>query len=98
MKGKEKDPEQDDPFELKGVAIEGDEERMIECMIEEYARMGWNEERLMRMFTTPNFRIPHQYYEKHGEEAVREKIREVLKQHGVYEFEVDKPQEESDGQ
>ncbi len=98
MNKSQKKYEQDDPFELKGVAFEGDEERMITCMIEEYARMGWGEERLMRMFTTPNFRIPHRYYREHGEEAVREKIREVLERHGVFQFDVSKNEEQSNGQ
>ncbi len=90
-----KNYEKDDPFELKGVAIDGDPEVMIRCIIEEYARMGWGRERIMYLFETPNFQIPNRYLEEHGKEQVEKLVDRVLSEHGVFQYDVQKKEDEN---
>lgn len=74
------DPE--DPMALVGVRLERDPDdealaEMARCFVEEFARMGWSGERIMRMFRNPLFRGPHQVLRAKGEGFVRELIRGV---------------------
>ncbi len=89
-----KTPEPDDPFELKGHVAGGDPEVMARSIIEEYARMGWDREKLIWLFENPNFSMPHKFYQKYGEEKTKELIDEVLKKHGVLQFDVQQQEEE----
>lgn len=66
----------DDPMELVGVSLEEDPDdaalvEMAFSFVEEYARMGWTSEQILRMFKTPFFRVPHRILEVKGEEFVR---------------------------
>jgi hypothetical protein len=72
------DPE--DPLELVGMVMPGQSgelEAMAECFIEEYVRLGWDEERLMPLFTNPMFLATHRIYRQKGEDYVRDLIRRV---------------------
>ncbi len=73
MTEKPLDPE--DPMALVGVVLEGgpDDEALTEmarCFVEEYARMGWSGERIMRLFRNPFYRGPHQILRSKGEDFV----------------------------
>lgn len=70
----------DDPLELVGMVMPGEPgqlEAMAECFIEEYVRLGWNEDRLMPLFTNPMFLATHRIYRQKGEDYVRSLIRSV---------------------
>ncbi|MCH7836826.1 MAG: hypothetical protein IH864_08185 [Chloroflexi bacterium] len=80
MTGKPLEPE--DPLALVGVVLErGPDEgaltEMAWCFVEEYARMGWSGERIMRLFRNPFYRGPHQILRMKGEEFVRGLIETV---------------------
>ena len=69
--------EDDDPMELVGVALPGDEattEAMAETFVEEYVRMGWDDARLMKMFTHPFYQATHGVYRLKGEAYCRDLI------------------------
>jgi hypothetical protein len=71
---------EEDPLELVGMVMPGEPgelEAMAECFIEEYVRLGWDEERLMTLFTNPMFLATHRIYRQKGEDYVRELIREI---------------------
>lgn len=77
-----KQPEPDDPMALVGVRLEEDpDERAMDEMarsfVDEYARLGWSGERILRLFRNPFFRVPHQIYEVRGEEYVRSLVAAV---------------------
>jgi len=77
----QKEFEDDDPMELTGVVIPGEPgqlEAMAECFVEEYVRMGWDEPRLMTLFTHPLFMATHRIYRQKGETYVRELIRKSV--------------------
>ncbi len=69
---------------LVGVGLERgpDDEALTEmawCFVEEYARMGWNGEQILRLFRNPFYRGPHQILRRKGEEFVRSLI-EIVEQ------------------
>ncbi len=68
--------EHDDPMVLVGVGLDVDPddaalEEMAWCFVEEYARMGWTGEKILRMFRSPLYRGPHQILHAKGEAFVR---------------------------
>jgi hypothetical protein len=80
MTGKPLEPE--DPMALVGVVLErgpddGALTEMAWCFVEEYARMGWSGERIMRLFRNPFYRGPHQILRMKGEDFVRGLIETV---------------------
>jgi len=77
-----KEHEAEDPLELVGVQMkEGPDDQdlaeMAGCFIEEYARMGWNGERILKLFRNPFYRGPYQILRARGEEFVRERIETI---------------------
>jgi hypothetical protein len=79
--------EPDDPLALVGVALDadaGDEDAMARCLVEEYVRAGWTEERLLALFRNPFYRALHAIYRRRGEEAVRALIDHVAATWGVW--------------
>jgi hypothetical protein len=76
-----KDFEKQDPMELVGMVMPGDEDtldQMAECFIDEYARLGWGEQRLMALFISPMFMATYRVYRARGEDYVRDLIRKRL--------------------
>ncbi len=77
----EKHFDEDDPMELVGMvlpATPGQLEAMAEALVEEYVRLGWEEARLMGLFTQPFFMATYRIYRIKGEAYVRDLIRRVL--------------------
>lgn len=75
--------EDEDPMELVGVALpEGDLEEMAECLIEEFIKMGMDDEALLQLFQSPFYGGTHAIYRKKGEEYVRALIAKVREQWG----------------
>jgi pyrroline-5-carboxylate reductase len=72
----------EDPMELVGMVMPGGPgqlEAMAECLVEEYIRMGWDEERLMTLFKNPMFAGTFRVFRHKGEGYVRELIQNVSK-------------------
>ena len=70
----------EDPLDLVGMVLPGEPgqlEAMAECFVEEYARLGWTEPRLMTLFVNPMFLATHRIYREKGEGYVRELIRKT---------------------
>jgi hypothetical protein len=74
--------EPDDPMALVGVRLERapDEQALMEmawCFVEEYTRMGWSGDRILRLFRNPLYRGPHSILRLKGEDFVRGLIETV---------------------
>ena len=74
MATKPLDPE--DPLALVGVGLEEDPDdealtEMAWSFVEEYARMGWNGEQILRLFRSPLYRGPYRILRAKGEDFVR---------------------------
>ncbi|MBI4437090.1 MAG: hypothetical protein HY590_06750 [Candidatus Omnitrophica bacterium] len=74
--------EEDDPFELIAAGPFGIGEDALEEMartfIDEYARMGWNREQLLKLFQDPFYQGPHRIYQVKGEPFIQQFIFERL--------------------
>jgi len=82
------DPDATDPMTLHGVVLDSGApppeaiREMAECFVEEYARMGFDPQRILRMFQTRGYAGCHMAYEELGEAAIRTMIDEIVKRWG----------------
>ena len=83
-----KSPEPDDPLGMGAEMVEGDPQLMLTCLIEEYARMGWDAAQIAQIFDNPFFLASHGLADRFGRGAVRAFIEQTLRRCGVYQFEV----------
>ncbi len=78
--GPAKVAEPDDPLELVGVPVPVDEatfDEMARCLIEEYVRDGWTDDRLLALFRSPFYAGLHVIARRRGEAWVRALIAET---------------------
>jgi len=78
----------DDPMEIKAAVIAGDERLMMECLIEEFAHLGWSAKKIARMFDEPFFLAAHGLNKRFGRRAVLDCIEHTLARCGVFHFEM----------
>jgi hypothetical protein len=76
--------EADDPFSLHATTVGGDVEVMLECLVQEYAWMGWDTEQVLGLFREPGYPVLNALLEYLGEENVRRRVQVVLKRMGVF--------------
>lgn len=81
------DPDAQDPHELIGVALPGDRESMREMaatFAEEFAALGFGEERLLDLFRKPHYLGAHRAHHVLGEVEIRRIIAEALEVWGCF--------------
>lgn len=80
------DPDPTDPMTLHGVEIETEDGNavyeMAECFVEEYTRLGFGADRILRMFRNRSYAGPFMALETLGETAIRELIDEFVQRRG----------------
>lgn len=83
------EPDVTDPMMLNGVVLEDvgapTQEavlEMAECFIDEYARLGFDANRILHMFRTKGYAGPYMATEILGETAIRELVGTVLARWG----------------
>lgn len=72
-----------DPLDLHGIQVPGDPLLMLRLLVEEYARIGWDTEAIMRLARDPNYQGFHGLLRLYGEETLRAEIAETLARTGV---------------
>jgi hypothetical protein len=77
----------EDPLEMLATQVPGDPEVMLQCLIQEYASMGWNAGQIFQLFADPAYPALHSLLQACGEAAVRERIADLLDQTGVFRCE-----------
>ena len=69
------EPDPTDPMALHGVVVETQDDgamrEMAECFVEEYARAGFDSDRILRMFRTQAYAGPFLAYKTLGEDVIR---------------------------
>ena len=86
------DPEPDDPNILVGVQLaaeEGSETEMAYVFAEEFARLGYSEERLLALFRHPFYAAANRALKILGEEAIQSIICETLAVWGRFQVVVE---------
>ena len=80
------DPDPTDPMTLHGVVVETADDsamlEMAECFIDEYARLGFDANRILHMFRTKGYAGPYMATEILGEEAIHDLVDLVLARWG----------------
>lgn len=80
------DPDPTDPMTLHGVALETDDDtavvEMAECFIDEYARLGFDANRILHMFDTRGYAGPFMATTVLGKTRIRDLVDEVLARWG----------------
>ena len=74
-----------DPNVLVGVRLPADQDGMVEMaytFAEEFAALGHDEDRILRMFRNPRFGGPHATYRALGDEVVRGIVAECARVFG----------------
>jgi hypothetical protein len=79
--------EPDDPLTLYANEVMGDPEVMLQCLVQDYAWMGWGEELILGLFQNPFYPALNQLWRTFGEAGVRTRVAALLRQTGVYRFE-----------
>lgn len=78
-----KQAEPDDPMDLRAEATAGDPTFMIDSIVEEYARIGWDAGRILRLFEEPFFQATYGLGRAAGVEAVQRRVHAVLARCGT---------------
>jgi hypothetical protein len=93
------EPDPSDPNVLVGVSLPGDEEttrEMAAAFAEEFALLGFDEERLMSLFRRPHYEGPHRAYVLLGEEEIRKMVVDAVRFFGRFRVVVqDRPEEQT---
>lgn len=74
-------PDGTDPMMFTGVVLPGNPEvtqDMAYTFAEEFARLGYSEEKILHLFQTPFYRGAHGAYQALGETAIRKIVRECI--------------------
>ncbi|MBI4607898.1 MAG: hypothetical protein HY726_02675 [Candidatus Rokubacteria bacterium] len=88
------DPDPADPNVLIGVALPAEAETVREMayvFAEEFARLGFDEARLLRLFRNPFYAGLHHVYRALGEPVVSEIVRETVRAWGLGRLSADDP-------
>ena len=80
---KDRPAEPADPFQLFAGGVAGDPLLMLDCLVEEYSRMGLDAGEIERLFDDPLFLATHGLRSLFGAGATRERVRHVLARCGV---------------
>jgi hypothetical protein len=70
-----------DPLELRGVGLVTEQdtsERMAECFIEEFLRLGHDADQILALFRNPHYTGTNMVWQNRGEAFVRAKISEIF--------------------
>jgi len=80
---KDRPAEPEDPFKMFAGGVEGDPGLMLDCLVEEYSRMGYDADDLIALFDNPEFLATHGLRNLFGPEETRERVQAVLARCGV---------------
>lgn len=83
---KDRPAELADPYQLIAGGVEGDPLLMLDCIVEEYARMGADEAQILGLFEDPMFLATHGLHGLLGAANTRERVRRTLSRCGVLRF------------
>jgi hypothetical protein len=73
----------EDPMDLHGFEVPGDPDLMLQMLVEDYARVGWNTESIMGLASDPNYQVFHGLMQMLGEDKLRRRVADVIGRCGV---------------
>ncbi len=81
-----RDVEPDDPMELMPQAVGGDPAQMLECILQEFAWMGWTSEQLLSLFNNPAYPVLCELRDFFGMDEIRRHVETLVSRWGVLQF------------
>jgi hypothetical protein len=79
--------EAEDPMSLHATSIAGDPDMMLQCLVHEYAWLGWDADHILGLFRDPFYPALHDLLQRFGEDRIRRRLHEILSALGVLHFE-----------
>jgi hypothetical protein len=76
--------ESDDPLELVAEPVPGDPDVMLECLVQEFAGLGWDADQLLSLFHSPAYPVLNQLLARYGAAEVRRRVGALLGRTGVF--------------
>jgi hypothetical protein len=76
--------EADDPLELVAEPVLGDPDLMLECLVQEFAGLGWDADQLLSLFHSPDYPVLNQLLAYYGAAEVRRRVGGLLGDVGVF--------------
>ena len=78
--------EPEDPLELMAEPVSGDPGVMLECILQEFVWMGWDEASLLGLINSPAYPVLNALRDRFGEAEVRRRVQELLGRTGTLRF------------
>lgn len=85
----DKEFEASDPLELAAMAVEGDPTAMLDGLIEEYLRLGWNDVQIEALFASPVYAATYSLGQRFGKDRVRERIAQKRGRCGIFRVQIE---------
>jgi hypothetical protein len=76
--------ESDDPMEIVATPVAGDVDMMLECIVQEFAWMGWDEEQMWRLFGSADYPVLAGLRAALGDVELRRRLCTVLTRQGAF--------------
>jgi hypothetical protein len=73
----------EDPLHIQAFEVPGDTELMFRVVIEEFAKMGWDEVAILGHARNPFYAALHGLWRLYGEDDFHNRVRQVLSRVGV---------------
>jgi hypothetical protein len=77
--------EPEDPMTLHAAEVGGDPELMLQCVVQEYAWMGWDADQILSLFRDPSYPVLNQLGRFFGPDGVRRRVDALLERMGVFQ-------------
>jgi hypothetical protein len=83
---KDRPMEVEDPLQLNALELDGDPEVLLTCLVEEFARMGWDADAILRTFSQEEYQGPHRLLKRLGPERARQRVEQIIARCGVWKM------------
>jgi hypothetical protein len=73
---------------MHAISLEGDPEVMLECLVQEYAWLGWSAYEILALFEDPAYPALAELHRRFGAAGLRERVAQRLGTAGVFQVRV----------
>jgi hypothetical protein len=73
----------DDPLEMCAFQVPGDSALMLRLLVEEYARIGWGVDEIMRLARDPNYTAFYGLWKSLGDGELHRRMTEIISRCGI---------------
>ena len=81
---KDRPMEAEDPLQLNALELDGDPDVLLTCIVEEFARLGWDTNTILQTFSQPEYQGPYRLLKRLGPEGARQRVEQIIARCGVW--------------